>query len=266
MTGWCVAQAFRATGARLRALDRVRKAEVVLPIVIHAAKADEVRAILGWLKGAGVLERVWLSFDDGWREFKDTVRVLEEFEKPATLFIAPGETQRGDVWTNGLTVPERQRLYGLDEESRYNEIALLKTNGAPGVCALPSGGRALLSKEDIQEIAKHPLVRIGNHTWSHLSCPHRPVKEVLDEVDRAQATLTEWCGCAPTEFAYPFGRGMPELDAEIRKRGLRPHYTRQGLVTEATLGAARNMVYEGMSLAENLGRILMAWPKVGVTL
>ncbi len=45
-----------------------------------------------------------------------------------------------------------------------------------------------------------------------------------------------------------------------------PHYTRQGLVTEETLGAARNMVYEGMSLAENLGRILMAWPKVGETL
>ncbi len=115
-------------------------------------------------------------------------------------------------------------------------------------------------------MAKHPLVRIGNHTWSHLSCPHRPVEEVLDEVDRAQATLTEWCGYAPTDFAYPFGRGTPELDAEIRKRGMTPHYTRQGLVTKETLGAARNMVYEGMSLAENLGRILMAWPKVGETL
>ena len=99
-----------------------------------------------------------------------------------------------------------------------------------------------------------------------MSCTHRPVDEVLDEVDRAQTTLTEWCGYAPTEFAYPFGRGTEELDKEIRKRGMVPHYTRQGLVTKETLGAARNMVYEGMSLAENLGRILMAWPKVGVTL
>ena len=126
--------------------------------------------------------------------------------------------------------------------------------------------RKLLTEEEVREVAKHPLVRIGNHTWSHLSCPHRPMTEVLAEVDRAQATLTEWCGSAPTDFAYPFGRGTVELDKEIRKRGMVPHYTRQGLVTKETLGAARNMVYEGMSLAENLGRILMAWPKVGVTL
>lgn len=90
----------------------------MLPVVIHAAKAEEVRAILKWLKRAGVLERVWLSFDDGWREFKDTVKVLEEFEKPATLFVAPGETQRGDVWTNGISVEMRQRLYGVSEPER----------------------------------------------------------------------------------------------------------------------------------------------------
>ena len=261
--GWSVAQGFRLAGARRRAVDRVRKPGVILPVVIHAAKAEEVRAILGWLKRAGVLEQVWLSFDDGWREFEDTVRVLEEFEKRATLFVAPGETMRGDVWTDGLTVPERQGLYGVSEEERNCFIAQ-RRGDAEG--SGDASDRKLLTEEEVREVAKHPLVRIGNHTWSHLSCPHRPVEEALDEVDRAQATLTEWCGYAPTDFAYPFGRGTPELDAEIRKRGMTPHYTRQGLVTKETLGAARNMVYEGMSLAENLGRILMAWPKVAETL
>ncbi len=272
--GWCVAMAY--AWKRRRTIRKMRDGSL-LPVVVHAAKAEEVRAILSWLRRAGVLEQVWLSFDDGWREFKDTVRVLEEFEKPATLFVAPGETMRGDVWTDGLTVAERQRLYQLDEQSRYNEIALLGDcgpRGARGARALPGDevGTAvrneapLLGEREIREIARHPLVRIGNHTWSHMSCTHRPMAEVLDEVDRAQATLTEWCGYAPTDFAYPFGRGTEELDAEIRKRGMTPHYTRQGLVTKETLGAARNMVYEGMSLAENLGRILMAWPKVGRTL
>lgn len=261
--GWGVAQGFRLAGVRRRMVNCVRKPGVVLPVVVHAAPAEEVRAILGWLKGAGVLERVWLSFDDGWREFKDTVRVLEEFEKPATLFIAPGETMRGDIWTNGLTVPERQRLYGVSEWER-DVFLTQRHRGTEGSCG--AADRKLLTEEDVREVARHPLVRIGNHTWSHMSCTHRPVDEVLDEVDRAQATLTEWCGYAPTDFAYPFGRGMVELDKEIRKRGMVPHYTRQGLVTKETLGAARNMVYEGMSLAENLGRILMAWPKVGVTL
>ena len=257
--GWCVAQAFRFGGARRRAVTRAKAPGAILPVVVHAAKAGEVRAILAWLKREGVLDHVWLSFDDGWREFKETVRVLEEFEQPATLFVAPGETRRGDVWTDGLSVPERQRLYPLDEQSRYDEIALLNGCG-------PRNEAPLLGEREIRALAKHPLVRIGNHTWSHLSCPHRPKEEVLDEIERAQRTLTEWCGYAPSDFAYPFGRGTPELDEEIRRRGMTPHYTRQGLVTKETLGSARNMVYEGMSLAENLGRILMAWPKVGVTL
>ena len=263
LIGWGVAQGYRLVGARRRAIARAKAAGAVLPIVFHAAKAEEVRAILAWLKREGVLDHVALSFDDGWREFGETVAVLEEFEKPATLFIAPGETMRGVVWTHGLAVAERQRLYPLDEQSRYEAIASIGDCGAHGVRALP---RSLLDEDEVREIAKHPLVKIGNHTWSHMSCPHRPMEEVLDEVDRAQATLTEWAGAAPTDFAYPFGRGTPELDAEIRKRGLTPHYTRQGLVTAETLGEARNMVYEGMSLAENLGRVLMAWPKVGTTL
>ena len=261
--GWGVAQVFRLAGVRRRQVNCVRKAGVILPVVIHAARAEDVRAILGWLKREDCLEHVWLSFDDGWREFKDTVKVLEEFEKPATLFVAPGETLRGDVWTNGLSVPERQRLYGVSERER-NVFLTQRHRGTEGTGDVADG--KLLTEDEVREVARHPLVRIGNHTWSHLSCPHRPLEEVLDEVDRAQATLTDWCGSAPTDFAYPFGRGTEELDKEIRKRGMTPHYTRQGLVTKETLGAARNMVYEGMSLAENLGRVLMAWPKVGVTL
>ena len=263
LIGWGVAEVYRLAGARRRAVVRAKAAGALLPIVFHAAKAEEVRAILAWLKTANLLDRVRLSFDDGWREFGETVRVLDEFETSATLFIAPGETRRGVVWTHGLTVAERQRLYALDEQSRYNEITLLRDCGAAGSRALP---RPLLNEDEVREVSKHPLVRLGNHTWSHMSCPHRPVEEVLDEVDRAQAELADWCGYAPTDFAYPFGRGTPELDAALRRRGLTPHYTRQGLVTAETIGSARNMVYEGMSLAENLGRILMAWPRVGETL
>ena len=255
--GWGVAQAYRLAGARRRAVLRARMPGTILPVVFHAAKAGEVRRILEWLERKGLLDNAWLSFDDGWREFAETVKVLETFGKPATLFIAPGETRRGKIWTDGLSVPQRQALYGLAEADRYLELAKLQSR---------EHSASLLGEAEIRSLARHPLVRIGNHTWSHMSCTHRPVPEVLDEVDRAQATLTEWCGYAPVDFAYPFGRGTAELDAEIRKRGMTPHYTRQGLVTAETRGAARNMAYEGMSLAENLGRILQTWPKVGTTL
>lgn len=224
-------------------------------MVFHAATADEVRGVLTPLKDLALD----VTFDDGWQTLKATLPVLEELGVTVTVFIAPGETERGVVWTNALMnagVPDDEwhPWYALDAKERYAKCD-----------AYPKGPRRLLTSDEVRELARHPCIRIGNHTWSHLSCPHRPVAEVLDEIDRTQSVLTEWCGYSPTEFAYPFGRGTSELDAAIRARGLTPHYTRQGLVTAATRGAARNMVYEGMTQAENLGRVLQAWPKVGVT-
>ncbi len=253
--GWCLAQAYRLVGARRRAFARCRAPGVRLPIVFHAAKPEEVRAVLASLKGLD-LE---VTFDDGWRELQATLPVLESFHQPATVFIAPGETERGVVWTNALMlsgVPDEtwHPWYRLPAEARYAQCD-----------AYPASPRTLLTPDEVRALARHPLIRIGNHTWSHLSCPHRPEAEVLAEIDRAQATLTDWCGSPPTAFAYPFGRGTPALDAALRARGLTPYYTRQGLVTNETLGAARNMVYEGMTVAENLGRVLQAWPKVGET-
>lgn len=254
--GWCVAQAYRLTGARRRAFARCRAPGSRLPIVFHDSSADEARGILAALRGIDLA----LTFDDGWLEFRDVLDVLEEFQLRAIVFIAPGETERGAVWTNSLMeagVPDGEwhPWYALPAAERY---ALCDARA-------PVRRRRLLTAETVRAVARHPLVRVGNHTWSHLSCMHRPMDEVLDEVDRAQTVLADWCGYAPTDFAYPFGRGTPGLDAEIRRRGMTPHYTRQGLVTADTIGEARNMVYPGMSLAENLGRILQAWPRVGET-
>ena len=254
--GWCVAQVYRMMGLRKAAVNRLSDPRAILPVVFHAAEPQEVRAVLDWLRQAGVLDRVELSFDDGWSQFLRTIRVLEEFNKSAILFIAPGETMRGRVWTDGTTVAQRQSLYGVSEEERCRKLEEWGIDTP----------RHLMTEHEVREVAKHPLVKIGNHTWSHLSCTSRPAEEVVNEIARAQFELAKWCGYSPTEFAYPFGRGTPELDAEIRAMGLTPHYTRQGFLTEATRGAARNMVYEGMSLAENIGRILMAWPRVGETL
>jgi len=252
--GWCVAQAYVLAGRRALAVRAVQEPGKLLPIVFHAAEPREVRAVLSWLRRANCLDRAVVTFDDGWRQFKDTVPVLEEFGKRAVLFIAPGETERGNIWTNGISVTMRQALYGLSESDRYARLSDRRQLAA------------LLSPAEIRDLARHPLVRIGNHTWSHTSCTSRPVDEVLDEVRHAQEVLSDWCGYAPTDFAYPFGRGTDDLDKRIREMGLTPYYTRQGLVTQQFMGAARNMVYEGMSLAENLGRVLMAWPKVGETL
>jgi len=254
--GFLVAQTYRLTGGRRRALSDLRRPERILPIVFHAAAPDEVRAVLRWLRGAGVLDRVELTFDDGWCTFGATIPVLEEFGVTATVFIAPEETVRGRVWTDGTTIAQRRELYGVSVETRYKRLA------AWGI----GTDRQLMTEREVRELARHPLVRIGNHTWSHVSCTDRPFEEVMAEVRRAQDILTDWCGYPPTDFAYPFGRGTARLDAAIREMGLVPHTLHPGFVTRATRGAARNLFCEGMTLSENIGRLLGAWPKIGVTL
>lgn len=259
--GWLVAQGYRLTGARRRAVVRCQAPNAILPVVCHALPPLELDHLLTWLKAHQV--KLSLSFDDGWCETLASIPVLEKHSQPATIFIAPGEIARGNVWTDaatqaGISPTTWRSWYSLDATTRYAQLDAALAGHAVT--------RRLMTESELRSLADHPLISFGNHTWSHASCPHRPLAEMLQEIDRAQQTLTEWTGRPPTDFAYPFGRGAPQLDAALRERKLTPHYTRQGLVTASTLGASRNMAIEDVTFAENLGRLLMAWPRVGETL
>lgn len=256
LTGWIVAKVYWALGIRYRMIRRIKREGKILPIVFHAATANEVSKTLSWLKKAGILSQVEITFDDGWKELKPTIKVLQDFKVEATVFIAPGQTIKGRIWTDGIDIKTRQRLYPLTENERDLELKKLGVDTR----------RRILNEDEIRSIAKLHNIQIGNHTWSHLSATSLPEDEVVAEIRRAQEVLSEWCGYEPKRLAWPFGRGNAQLDLKVRAMGLIPYYTRQGLVDEATRGACRNMFYEGMTLSENLGRITMAWPKVGETL
>lgn len=259
--GWLVAQFYKLLGARLKAVSKAQNEGVIVPIVCHALPAEELDYILGWLKARHI--NIWLTIDDGWSEVGDYLPILEKYNQKAILFIAPGQTLRGNVWTDeatqlGIEPTEWRKWYSLDENARYKMFFRHAQGGRVVV-------NKLLDEASVRSIASHPLIEIGNHTWSHMSAPHRPIEEFIEEVERTQKTLEEWTGRCPRYCAYPFGRGTPELDAALRKRNLIPVYTRQGFSTSETLGNARNMVIENVTIDENLARILMAWCKVGET-
>lgn len=272
--GWTIGSFFVISGARRRALRKLDDPGVILPVVFHAMPANGVELVLRWLADKGISfvspdvggfavngRKAWITFDDGWKELADTLPVLEKLNVPATVFIAPGETERGVIWTNEvlghMPESERRRLYSLPAAARYEIIdRVLQGN---------TRMRCLLDESEVKKIARHPCITIGNHTWTHLSCPHRPVDEVLDEIDRTQARLAEWCGYVPRYFAYPFGRGGTELDEAVRSRNLIPVYTRQGNLSPDSDIFPRNGALENVTLTENLGRILQAWVRVGET-
>lgn len=255
--GWIVAVVYALTGARRRVVRRL-KAGGRLPVVVHALPAWQLERILAWLKTHGVLDSLWLTFDDAWTTLKDSLPVLEKYNVSAKVFVAPGQTLRGNIWTEearqlGIPAKVWRGWYALSEAERNGKLDQAGSH-------VPK--RTLLTKEEVIDLSKHPLISIENHTWSHLSAPHRPVAEVVAEFVQTQKTLAEWTGRKPEMLAWPFGRGTPELDAKMSELGLKAVYTRQGY----EIGPCRNMALEDVSYQENLGRILGAWPKVGETI
>ena len=223
--GWCVAQAYVWSGARRRIARRVRREGLVVPVLMHGPTPDRLDAILAALDRVVGLRHVELTFDDGRGVLKDCVRVLEKYRKRAVLFISPGEILLG---------------YNRAEATR----------------------EPLLGVDDVRRLARHPLIEFGNHTWSHVSAERVGAEAFMEEVRRAQTQIEEWTGRRPTKFSYPFGHDRPELDGRIRALGLRPYCLKAGLVRPGEEGTARNMAYEDLSVAENVGRLLTAWPPV----
>ncbi|MBO6066640.1 MAG: polysaccharide deacetylase family protein, partial [Kiritimatiellae bacterium] len=137
-----------------------------MPVVIHNLPATQLERLLAWLQTQGVLDKLWLTFDDAWTTIKASVPVLEKYKVKAKVFVAPGETLRGNVWTDvaiKAKVPAKvwRGWYALGEPERYKELARWTAGKRID--------RSLLDEEGVRLLAKHPLITIENHTWSHLS-------------------------------------------------------------------------------------------------
>lgn len=223
--GWLVAQAYVLAGVKRRIVRRCRRENLIVPVLFHGPTPEQLDAILGALDRAVGVERLELTFDDGRGVLKACVPVLEKYRAKAVFFISPGEI-----------------LLGYNKAERTRE--------------------PLLSVKEIRELSTHPLIEFGNHTWSHVSAEREPAAVVLEEIERAQRQIADWVGYPPTKFSYPFGHDCAAVDVAVRRMGLVPYCLRPGLVTEATRGTVRNMAYEDLTVAENVGRLLTAWPKV----
>ena len=282
--GWGVAMAYVLSGCRRRCLSIYKRREgAVLSLFGHSPQPQVLDSLLNWLKRKGfhfvstdellamrdgevkwTPQTAWLTFDDGWGGFeRDLLPVLERYRVPATIFVAPRETGRGKIWTNSIMgiMNGWQNLYDKSAEERYQIVD--KVLADAGI-AFSEEGRQLAGKEELCRIARHPLVTLENHTYTHLSCSRRPVAEVLGEIKKTQSVISEWTGRIPRLVCYPFGHCTEETDAAIKDIGLIPVSSFPGCMTLQSIGTCRNMFHDAMGQAENVGRVLQAWPKVRV--
>lgn len=277
VAGYCLSLIYALIGKRRRLLRYYEQRGTCLAIVGHDPRAKGLEKLLVWYLRHGFTfvlpwedglasksgRLAWLSFDDGWKSFKtDVLPILEKLRIPATLFVAPHEIEQGQIWTNGT-----RRYLGSAKIAAMRKLAWAERQKiVDGIFARYGNPRQLLTKEEVVELSKNPLVDIQNHTMTHLSCRDRPIGEVLAEIHEANRVLKEWTGKVCKMVCYPFCFCTDETDRAIRALGFIPVHGDAGEGTLAAIGMTRNMFRDRATLQENIARSLNAWRKVVIPL
>jgi len=184
-----------ASGRVRRARKKALSGEVITSIYFHNPNKRLLTRCIQWLirngytfiSAADVIDilyggkpipkgAVWLSFDDGYKEWlADVLPVVHEQRIPVTLFIPSG------------IVEGAGRLPWVYRDSRAKV-------------------RDSVTLSELKVIAGYPEVTIGGHTVSHAVTVNLTEEKARFELGQSRDALESWAGTAVQCFAYPEGR------------------------------------------------------------
>jgi peptidoglycan/xylan/chitin deacetylase (PgdA/CDA1 family) len=159
---------------------------------------------------------VLVTFDDGYYSNVKALPVLERHGIPAALFVSTDHVLQGKAfWWD---VVERESLKRRMPQSHVNQVhgtlKRLRTADAEAFVQAEFGPRALRPVGDrdrpftlveLREIAKHPLISLGNHTSNHDVLTNYNAAEIRAQIEGAQEIIGSIVGKAPNFIAYPNG-------------------------------------------------------------
>lgn len=127
-----------------------------------------------------------LTFDDGYKDFRTVaLPILERYDAPAVVFVI---SQNVNPVTKGKTLE-------------------------------------LLSKDDLQELGRHPLVTIGSHTRTHPRLSEISSEKQKQEIFISKNEIEEIIGKQVDYFAYPKGLFNDNARAYVQVAGYKAAFT-----------------------------------------
>lgn len=172
---------------------------------------------------AAIGRYVCVTFDDGYANNLRVVGMLREYDVPATIFVTTGNVEhRRRFWWDTLYAERRRR--GASEDAIDREIEWLErtmqpeailayleeTFGLDSISASSDLDRPLTTAE-LKELAREPLITIGNHTRDHALLSRASADEIRNQIVAAQAYLEGLVGSPVRTIAYPDG----DYDARV---------------------------------------------------
>lgn len=123
---------------------------------------------------------VMLTFDDGYEDnYRNLLPLLREFKMKAVGYVLGDRKHKTNFWDTSKGEPEA----------------------------------ALMSSEQIKEMADCGQVEIGAHSLSHRHLTELPIVDMKKEVGESKKNLEELLGRPILSFAYPYG----DVNAEVKK-------------------------------------------------
>lgn len=161
---------------------------------------DDFRGI--FLEKRTVNEKLCLvTLDDGWKGNLNLLPVIEKYHVPITIFVTTEPVDSGNYWWEFIT---KER--GRKEMIKFKELPYIKFYSELAEAKkILSLSRSSINQNDLEQLAKHPLVSIHSHTVNHPILTSIP-NDVLDmELRESQEKLEEVTGNSVYAFSYPNG-------------------------------------------------------------
>lgn len=180
---------------------------------------------------------VLVTFDDGYRSLRRVaLPLLERHDIPAVAFICTGPGPLNELlWYDALE--RRRSMSAVEDAKRLPYDKWLSLIEEYRTTAEPDDERALMTEEDVADIADHPLVEIGAHTVNHPILARATAAVQHQEIAQSVSTLEQWTGRRIRAFAYPNGQPGVDFNADtvsiVQTLGLEHAFS-----TEARVAAA----------------------------
>lgn len=171
--------------------------------------------------------RAAITFDDGYvGSLTSGLAELKRRELPATYFVCPGLLGLKGFWwdvladtgTGELTAEFRKAALNRDCGRTEDVLDRAKFKEMELHCQPHHAGAA--SEDMLAEAAKTEGIRIGSHTWSHVSLDCLSQKELSVELRKSYRWLVRRYGDHVVPWlSLPYGRGGERVISEARSLG-----------------------------------------------
>jgi|GEM_PF-2410777 len=175
---------------------------------------------------------ILLTFDDGYQNNQDLVLpIIEKLNVPITLFVTSREER--PLWADLVDILQAKKVKLTEIEAVFPEIARLSNHAIKQWIPTLSLDQIeqltnllysisephladkkvfweLISRANLESLAKHPLVSIGNHSANHLDFTELTPHEMKAELDSCENYLESIGSKHPSIVAYPYGRHTTE--------------------------------------------------------